>query len=264
MTSFTKRPIDVDGMRLNIHSGGGGTGPVFILVHGIGASHRYFMPLARLLAQHGTVHVLDMPGFGSTPKPDSALDIADFAAVALRALEDHLPGPAIIVGHSMGAQVAVEMGRRKPELAAAMILLAPAAEDGARTFGRQAARLMRNSARASLKSQLVVFFDYLRCGPVWFYKTMPAMLAYETEKHIAALQMPLLLVAGKKDPVAPLRWLQKLAASCHDARIERVPGPHALMYTDPPSVARLCLQMQQPATATPQFPTIDPALPARS
>lgn len=244
---FRKRSVDVEGVRLNIHSGGEG-GPVFVLVHGIGASHRYFLPLARLLAKRGTVHILDMPGFGSTPKPARALDIADFAGLVLKALEILQAGPAILVGHSMGAQVAVEMARQQPDAATAVVLLGPTAEDGARTLGAQALRLMRNSARASMKSQLVVGYDYVRCGPRWFAKTIPAVLSYETEQNIAALQMPLLVVAGQRDPVAPERWFQKLAGSCLDGRVDRVSGqPHVVMYSDPATVAELCLQLHTPA-----------------
>ncbi|GAB3526807.1 alpha/beta fold hydrolase [Arthrobacter monumenti] len=245
-SKFTKRSIDVDGVRMNIHSGGT-KGPAFVLVHGIGASHRYFLPLARMLAKKGTVHILDLPGFGSTPTPNRAFDIADFASVAVKALKALQIGPAILVGHSMGAQVTAEMARQQHDAAAAVVLLGPTAEEGERTLGAQALRLMRNSARASLKSQLVVAFDYLRCGPQWFANTMPALLSYPTEENIAALGMPLLLVAGARDPVAPERWLQKLAGSCIDGRIDRVAGePHAVMYTDPTAVARLCLQMHAP------------------
>lgn len=246
MTKFSKRSMDFDGVQLNIHSGGTG-GPAFVLVHGIGASHRYFLPLARMLAKQGTVHILDLPGFGSTPRPSRALDMADFASLVLKGLEAMRIGPATLVGHSMGTQVTVEMARQQPDAASAVVLLGPTAEEGERTLAAQALRLIRNSARASFKSQLVVGFDYLRCGPKWFAKTMPALLSYRTEENIADLDMPLLVVAGERDPVAPERWLQKLAASCVDGRLDRVAGePHAVMYTDPTAVARLCLGMQTP------------------
>lgn len=260
MTGFIKKSIEVDGVRLNIHSGGSGE-TVYLLIHGIGASHRYFIPLARRLAKHATVHMLDMPGFGNTPKPAAEHSIPDFAGVVLRALQQQRIGPAIIVGHSMGSQVAVEMARQQPDAASSVVLLGPTAEDGARTLRHQAMRLMRNATRASFKSQLVVGFDYLRCGPVWFRKTLPALLAYETEKHVATLQAPLLVVAGQQDPVAPERWLQKLADSCSDGRVGRVSGePHAVMYTDPSAVARLCLHMQQPSAASSHLTSIDRAV----
>lgn len=260
MKEFSKRSVDIDGVRLNIHSGGDG-GPVFVLVHGIGASHRYFLPLARMLSKQGTVHILDLPGFGSTPKPSRALDITDFASVVLQGLQTLQTGPAILVGHFMGTQVTVEMARQQPDAATAVVLLGPTAEEGARAPGTQALRLMRNSARTSLKAQLVMGFDYLRCGPEWFAKTPPALLSYQTEENIAALEMPLLLVAGERDPVAPKGWLQELAGSCAYGRLDRVSGePHAVMYTDPAAVARLCLQMHT-RTAI-QIPSADRVTPA--
>ena len=38
--------------------------PTFVLVHGLGVSSRYFVPLAELLSRHGRVVVFDLPGFG--------------------------------------------------------------------------------------------------------------------------------------------------------------------------------------------------------
>ncbi|MFC3301072.1 alpha/beta fold hydrolase [Arthrobacter agilis] len=37
---------------------------VFVLIHGIGMSHRYFRRLGAVLAAHGDVHLIDLPGYG--------------------------------------------------------------------------------------------------------------------------------------------------------------------------------------------------------
>jgi pimeloyl-ACP methyl ester carboxylesterase len=45
-----------------------------VLVHGLAVSHRYLMPTAALLARRHPVGVPDLPGFGLSGDPRSALD----------------------------------------------------------------------------------------------------------------------------------------------------------------------------------------------
>ncbi|WP_026535463.1 alpha/beta fold hydrolase [Arthrobacter sp. H14] len=258
MTGLSKTVVDVDGYTLDVHSTlARGSGPVYVLVHGIGASHRYFLPLARNLAANGSrVYVLDMPGFGSTPAPREALTITDFARLVLAALERVAAGPAIIVGHSMGGQVVVEMALQQPDAVTGLLLLGPTAEAGARTVRQQAWRLLRNGVAGTIRSQMVVTFDYLRCGPRWFRASLPAMLNYQIEQRIACVTVPVLIAAGERDPVAPGPWLEKLARSCPGARTAVVAGqPHAAMYTDPGAVSRLCQQTAARISNRPTEPT---------
>src|SRR4051794_31070845 len=60
--------------------------PVFVLLHGIGMSHRYYRRLQRDLAGHGEVHSFDLPGFGAAAKPERQISVAEYAAVIAGAL----------------------------------------------------------------------------------------------------------------------------------------------------------------------------------
>ena len=55
--------------------------PVFVLVHGIGASHGYFQRLQRELARTGDAHAVDLPGFGGLPRPDGPRSIAQLQEI---------------------------------------------------------------------------------------------------------------------------------------------------------------------------------------
>ncbi|WP_292510847.1 alpha/beta fold hydrolase, partial [Methylobacterium sp.] len=48
-----------------------------ILVHGLGMSSRYMIPLARHLAPHFRVYAPDLPGFGLSDKPHRALTVRE-------------------------------------------------------------------------------------------------------------------------------------------------------------------------------------------
>ena len=84
-----------------------------LLLHGLGGSRVVWEPVVGLLEAEREVTVLDMPGFGAAPPlPDgiepSAANLA--AAVRARCEELGLERPHV-AGNSLGAWVALEMGR---------------------------------------------------------------------------------------------------------------------------------------------------------
>ena len=81
-----------------------GDGPPVVLVHGLGCSHRHWMPVARRLARSHSVYVWDARGHGrSQPLPGIAITLKRLAA-DLHQLLDHFGlDRSVLVGHSMGA-----------------------------------------------------------------------------------------------------------------------------------------------------------------
>jgi pimeloyl-ACP methyl ester carboxylesterase len=107
-------------MSLHHIASGAGDPPLF-LIHGWACDHRSMMPVVEnFAAQHLCISV-DLLGHGQSPKADE-YSIKAQAAACLA----HLPEGAIVVGHSMGAQVAVQMAADAPDKVAGIILLDPA------------------------------------------------------------------------------------------------------------------------------------------
>ena len=51
------------------------------------------------------------------------------------------------------------------------------------------------------------------------------------------MDLPVLLVRGRADPVAPQPWLEHAAGLLPDARVVVVPGAHAVNYSHPGELA---------------------------
>lgn len=80
-----------------------GKGSPMVLVHGIGCSHRDWMPVARRLAQRHCVLAWDARGHGSCRPVRGSITLARLAADLAEMLDYFGLQRSVLVGHSMGA-----------------------------------------------------------------------------------------------------------------------------------------------------------------
>jgi len=104
------RFVEAGGIRFHVQIMG--TGPVVLLLHGTGAATHSWRDLAPLLAAHFTVVAPDLPGHGFTEAPIWPRMSLPAMAGALAALLDALDlAPSLVIGHSAGAAIGIEMCR---------------------------------------------------------------------------------------------------------------------------------------------------------
>ena len=116
-----------DRYRLRVTSWGSGAPPHAIVLPGISADWRALAPQIRTLRHLGwTVHVVDLPGFALRPAlkatDANVSQLADYVARAVTGLG--IP-PALVLGHSLGGGVAMNLAIRHPELVSGLVLIAP-------------------------------------------------------------------------------------------------------------------------------------------
>ena len=217
-------------------------GPVFVLLHGIGLSHREFTGLARVLSSFGRVISFDLPGYGSSPTPGRNLSVQDHAALVGRRLERFGPKPVVLVGHSMGAQLAVELARQNPWAVDRVVLVVPVVDPAKPTLRRQAAALMRDSPLEPPATQAMVLAGYVRCGVPWFLAQSVVMRDYPILRMVAEVVRPVLVVRGADDPIADAAWCRLLARHAPDGRTLSIAGKrHNVPHSDPEATAAAIL-----------------------
>jgi pimeloyl-ACP methyl ester carboxylesterase len=229
---LTPRIVTTRSLTSHVHSlagPAGSPGPVFVLLHGIGMSHRYYRRLQVLLARHGDTHAIDLPGFGGTPTPDRQLSIADYAGHIAATLEKMGVSRAVVIGHSMGTQFATELAVQYPDMASHVVLLGPVVDPARRTVRQQTLALGLDGLRESPLRNAIVLSDYARSGLRWYLTELPVMMAYKLQAQVALVSQPVLVVRGSRDPVAPRPWCEKLAATAPNGRFLEIPGtPHVV------------------------------------
>lgn len=102
-----------------------GSGPLVVAVPGMGDLRSTYRHLAPALVDAGfRVATMDLRGHGDSDTTFAAYDDPATAA-DLTALVDHLGGPALVIGNSMGAAAAVIAAAEKPELVSGLVLVGP-------------------------------------------------------------------------------------------------------------------------------------------
>jgi magnesium chelatase accessory protein len=87
-----------------------GQGPTLLMLHGAGAATHSWRDLAPMLARRFTVVAPDLPGHGFTQTPPGVgLSLPGMAGAVSELLEAMQMQPALAVGHSAGAAVAIRM-----------------------------------------------------------------------------------------------------------------------------------------------------------
>ena len=124
-----------------------GSGPLIVGVPGMGDLRSVYRFLVPALTDAGfRVASMDLRGHGDS---DATFDAYDDVAAGtdLIALVEHLGGPAVLVGNSMGAGAAAWAAAEAPHLVAGLVLVGPFVRNAPVGFARQT-RLSAGSAPA--------------------------------------------------------------------------------------------------------------------
>lgn len=112
--------VEIDGVELAYEERGDGV-PV-LLIHGTGGAE--WDPLPDMLAGENRVIYYHRRSFGPSAHPPLA-DLPRHTRDAAALLETLDAGPAIVVGHSMGGIVAIDLTIRRPDLVRALVVAEP-------------------------------------------------------------------------------------------------------------------------------------------
>jgi lipase len=101
-----------------------GRGDPVVGLHGVTASYMNFVGVAEMLQGRVPLLAFDLRGRGETDKPDNGpFGMAQHAADVSAAMGAFDLGPSVVVGHSMGAFVAVALAAEHPELVSGLVLV---------------------------------------------------------------------------------------------------------------------------------------------
>jgi pimeloyl-ACP methyl ester carboxylesterase len=102
----------------------GDTGPLLVFLPGIGATTRYWELVVGPLQYRYRLALIDLLGFGHSPKPWTTYSVERHLAELERIITPlAAAGPVTLVGHSLGARLAVAYAARHPTHVRGLILV---------------------------------------------------------------------------------------------------------------------------------------------
>jgi pimeloyl-ACP methyl ester carboxylesterase len=207
-----------------------GTGPAAVLgLPGWARTHRDFNAVFDGL----DAVALDLPGFGASPPPPDPWGAAGYAAAVAPVLEE-MARPVVVVGHSFGGRVAVQLAVLRPESVAALVLTGVPLlrrPGGGSRKPALAYRVGRALHRRGLVGERAMEGLRRRFGSADYRAAEGVMrqvlvrVVNETyEEELAAIACPTALVWGDDDGDVPLEVAERARSLLADATLTVVPG----------------------------------------
>src|SRR5512145_3302659 len=120
MTIHQEQLFDADGVKIN-YAQASNSGQPLVLLHGTASEWQSFLPLIPAFAKDFKVYAVDLRGHGKSGWVSGRYHVSDYAEDVHFFLK-HLKQPAILYGHSLGAQVALAVAAQSPRQVRALVL----------------------------------------------------------------------------------------------------------------------------------------------
>jgi 2-hydroxy-6-oxonona-2,4-dienedioate hydrolase len=212
-----------------------------LFVHGLGASSRYWLPLARKLVKTSDVYIPDLPGFGRSSKTPDALTIEQSAEVVNSLIATLGLKRVVLIGNSYGCQIIVDLLSRHsvPEVKQA-ILLGPTINRQERSKAVQVKRWLQDGKFEPSWSFAIFLRDYADAKSKRIKQSLDYAVHDRPELKLSRIHIPVLVARGGQDPTVPHNWAQEVAQKLQHGSLAEVPGAgHALNINAPDETARL-------------------------
>jgi len=233
--------------------------PTLVFIHGVGLNQQVWQPQVDHFVQHYSIVVYDMLGHGSSPRPPEDLSLAHYVGQLANLLDFLQIKKVTLIGHSMGALVAVAFSLAHPSVVEKLVPLnivyARDADARASVVAR-AERVLESGQVAGIDAALARWFagyeeSAIRAKITAVRKWLNAVdpLGYGRTYYLFAtsdnafvnrlheLTMPVLYLTGEEDPNSTPAMSHQMAALTPNARALTVPNEaHMMAYICPVKV----------------------------
>ncbi|MDE0703898.1 MAG: alpha/beta hydrolase [Rhodospirillaceae bacterium] len=267
---------------MRVHYREQGAGPPLILLHSAGTGASQWRGVAGRLEGRRRLLMPNLRGYGRTPPPDPAAPPLDEEIAVVREMAARAGRPVHLVGHSLGALVALHHALRHPETVAGLTLIEPvivgilhadraAGDDAAGRsldeIGAMIAAFREAIAAGDTAAAMRAFTEYWEGAGAWDAIPAAARLPFfaRAEKMaadvdlawadrtgraaFAALAGPAQVLSAERTTPAARDMARRIADAIPGAAFATIPDAgHMAPVTRPAAVGDLLLSFEERAT----------------
>jgi len=225
--------------------------PTLVLLHGWGRSLLALRPLGELLATRCRVVLLDLPGFGLSPLPEGASNDGggwgtfDYSERVKRYLDHAGISSAVLIGHSFGGRLSVQLASRYPDLAKGLVLIGSHGLKRKRTpiedLKLKAIRTLGSIAKkidGAVGTRIFAHYfaprfgsaDYKAAGEL--RKTLVKTVNEDLSAEASSIKAPTLLLWGEDDTQTPLDLADSFRTLIKDSELHVFPNKGHEPFSD--------------------------------
>jgi pimeloyl-ACP methyl ester carboxylesterase len=220
-----------------VHSVHAGAGAPVVLLHGLSGSHRWWQHTVAELATHYRVHVPELIGFGRSRPVRKQPDIEATSEILLSWMDELDVRACALVGHSMGAQIAIHFAVRAPERLNRLVLVSAAGIPRALSISeatRFLSEVVPPRAWGSPRFLPTIALDALRAGPRTILRAALYLFADDVRPLLPLIRTPTLLIWGGRDPLTPIDHAREMLRLIPGARLITLPKAAHVPMADRP------------------------------
>lgn len=198
-----------------------GEGEPLVLIAGLGTDLSEYDGIIRWLAKNYRVLAFDNRGAGRTDKPDIPYSIEMMADDTERLLDALAMRRTHILGISMGGRIALALALRHPERVNRLVLVSTSAQSSKRHWRLRLLSIVTNAP---------IFRSKYPQPHYAFMRQRQASFAYNCSERLHELQIPTVIMHGKKDRIAPYALAEKMHAGIHGSKMIAFEGGHIFFF----------------------------------
>ena len=244
-----------------------GDGPVVLLLHGLPTSKELFLPTLPYLPSDFRYIIPDLLQYGQSDKPSRHFTHKERAAHLKQLLDDLKIESVILITHDLGASVAIDFMDKFEDMVSKLVLISPP------VYPDFEIPLLVKISRTPIIGALSIFFMRGLLFKIGLRKGMVNKKNYTNELHnsisgpfrdshgratlyrilnwgspsvdfadypgiIKTIEVPTLVIHGRKDPYIPLEHSKRLETDIENARLTVIEeGSHFLPADTPEELA---------------------------
>lgn len=217
--------INIKDIDINYVQYGNETGKNIILLHGWGQNIEMMKPLGDNLTNNH-ITILDLPGFGESESPKTALTIYDYSEILKEFITKLKINNPILIGHSFGGRVAITYASSN-EVEKLILFGSPCVRHERKSIKEVTLKKLKKLPGMNKLGEYMKKYigseDYKNASPI-MRETLVNTVNEDLTECAKKIKVPTLLIWGTNDTAAPIEEAKELEKLLVDGALIELPG----------------------------------------